>query len=374
MPINNNNSDNIDLEINNRFFEDLENNIGYDHFDSFNQVYYFQSNKRNFTQRIKFGSIEFECAINRDFLRSRYLRSLGFADYGNSCCEMDYNNSHTNSQGKYKIQSKRDGSISDDEDYFYVKLKNEDRVKLLDRFPNHFCRELVISKVRFNELMRIAKSFYEKGELMVDHKVNDNALTSAHVHFCFNNKDTLKRIHSPNFYRMYLDSLDYTSCVLGLNKTHNYYRRANGYNSFCNRGFNIEAQLRQISHNSSVRFNQLNYCENVLTDYGRNNAVKLTTLENRQFMPFRDMENTLTALRIYHNTINNFLRFYENVSTYDLLNKDLYYRMDNKAHKFKNLIVPRNYNANGNYDLTDKVRQNTELQNISLIELRDRYT
>jgi len=359
------------LEIDNEdsWISILKENYGYDHFKSFSEIYYNQTENQSLSQDIKFGSIEFECAINSNFLVSRECRSLGYADFNGCTSSFDGSLSYPNSQGKYKIQKKGDCTCDNScENNFYVKLQNEEKQLLRSRKPDHEITELIISKVRFNELMKITKLFYEKGDLMVDYKVNTDSITSAHVHFSFSNQEALLKIASPNFYRFYLDSLDYTSVVLKLNRLHNYYRRANGFNQWCKRSRNYENQITCNSHDNA-RYNQLNYCQNnrIYSDMG--NRVNLNTLENRQFMAFRDLENTQTALRIYHNTINKFLEFYQNVSVNDLMTKDLYLRMDNKAHRFKELIVPNA--SNSRYDLNDKVRINSDMNNISLREIRD---
>ena len=105
--------------------------------------------------------------------------------------------------------------------------------------------------------------FYKNGDLMVDYKPNSQSITSAHVHFSFSNNLALSKIASPNFYRFYLDSLDYTSIVLQLNTKHNFYKRANGFNDWCRRARNYDRQIGLTTH-EDPRYHQLNYCQNFI--------------------------------------------------------------------------------------------------------------
>ena len=150
---------------------------------------------------------------------------------------------------------------------------------------------------------------------------------------------------------------------LKLPRLHNAYFRFNGFNSWAKRGNNLIAHRRDLSGDEADRYFDIHDCWNVKMNHGQ--GKKLKTVENRSFTIFREMDKTLEAIRMYHNGINKFLSFYRNVSAQTMEIKDLYLRMDNKAHRFKELIIPKNHFSTMNNDLT---RIDT---NISLSEIRD---
>ena len=63
------------------------------------------------------------------------------------------------------------------------------------------------------------------------------------------------------------------------------------------------------------------------------------------------------------------LQFYQNVSVYDMEHKDLYLRVDNKAHLNRELIIPKNVETQYLDMNHDTLRTNQ-----SMIELRDQFS
>lgn len=335
------------------------------HFKSFSEVFYDQSENRSVRDCIKELSVEYEVAFNLEALMSdRKIREFGFAQYS-SANETNDRIMRTNSNNQnYNLKLKQDCTANSECLRRYViKHENEEKRSLSSKYPNHFIGELVASKIRFNKLMKLTKLIYDIGELQVDYKPNQTAngyaISSSHVHTSFTNTNALRKITSINGYRFFLDLSDFISCALKLPKLHNWNFRQNGHNNYCQRGYNVKNQVE--SHgSSSYRYYNMNSCLTTRMNHGSGKLLK--TLENRAFCPFRDLDKTQEALRHYHNGLNKFLSFYRNIPVEIMENTDLYLRMDNKAHRKAELIIPKNTNFQN-----DTIRSS----NLSLKEIRD---
>ena len=374
MPISINNNDSFEHENDSWLkIQELEK-----HLKSFTEIYYNQCENQSVRDKTTFFSLENEAVYNRENIQnSSLIKKFGYAQYESYNeyeNEIVFKNSFDNET--FHLRDKTDSTCNNMRNYIIKEKDQAVKCRVLEKYPDYSIGELVVSKLRFNQLVELEKLLYNKdiGNIQIDYKPNQTAsdmvLTSAHLHASFSNTESRKKIASRNGYRFFLDLCDFITINLQLPYYHNAYYRFNGFNSWCYRGFNTLNQ-REISLNShgvgtgSQRYYNMNDCSFVRMNHG--NGKLLKTIENRAFTIYRDLDKTLEALRMYKNGLNKFLKFYEDISADQMIHDDFYLRIDNKAHRFKTLINPKN--SLNEMDLTqDKLRENN---GISLSEIRD---
>jgi len=380
MPISINNPDSFDNDNDKSWLKlpHVEN-----HLKSFSEVYFSQCENQSLKSKIMFMSIENECMYNQEaLLNDPFIKNVGMAVYSGANERISDIIKQSSFNNKYALKAKYDCSCSTSHKSKYrIKLENwnESKPILSTEYANHEINELVISKQRYKKLLEIEDRLYDIGELMIDYKPKQiaferstYAINSAHMHISTNNEESNLKLTSRNGIRFIIDLQDYIIAELGLWRNHNMCFRFSGKNDWCKYGDNTYT-ARSVSKRNSTHYDRyfgLNDSYHVRMNHGTS-TKKLKTLENRAFAMCRDKEMTHKAIRFYHNGINKFLAFYKDISAYEMLENDLYLRIDNKVLKGSELITPyETRGENGEYLTQDKIRENN---GISLREIRDQY-
>ena len=372
----NNNS----VDFNGRNSEDIGNGwitekFAQDHLKSYFEILYCESLARSRKDKVKFVSFENECGYNLQAgLDSSVLRKYGLAHFrGANETIDDIRQSNFINEDNIHIKSKYDCTCSSEHlDHYMVKDIDQEAQPISRKYPTHQLGELVVSKLPWNEAIKCQELIFDIMDIKVDYKPQlRNNYTSCHCHFSYNSASSSRKICSKNGHRFFQDVKDRITIELELGRKSNMSNRFNGFNlsgsrNWCERGFNCPTQRLARSPNGDRYFDQ-NDSYNVGINHG--NGKKLTTTEFRAMTIFRSKKLTLEALRMLHTSINKFLQFYQNVSVYDMEHKDLYLRVDNKAHLNRELIIPKNVETQYLDMNHDTLRTNQ-----SMIELRDQFS
>ena len=133
------------------------------HFKSFSEIFYDNCENQSVRDRIAFMSLENEGVYNREALQSdRNIRKFGYAQY-QYANELDDHILHTNSiDSNYHLKDKTDGTCGDSQWLSYmIKNKNEDKIRASIKYPNYSIGELVVSKLRFKQAMKLEELIYK---------------------------------------------------------------------------------------------------------------------------------------------------------------------------------------------------------------------
>lgn len=131
----------------------------------------------------------------------------------------------------------------------------------------------------------------------INYPDHSNRTCGMHVHVSFNNKLTYMKMMEKTFYDdWFLPSMKTWGVENLTDPDHEFWKRLNGENHYCKKRFNPKHQCRSTDHYNDARYTQLNYC-----------YARYKTMECRMFPIFGDKRTAISAVKCFHDTINNYI-------------------------------------------------------------------
>lgn len=161
------------------------------------------------------------------------------------------------------------------------------------------CSEANCEKYHYvGECVSLPLDYLELAKAWLDRTYpnKSNKTCGMHIHLSFVDKLSYMRLMSKNFYNYFLTRANKWGIEKNINEGTIFWERLTGQNTFCNKKFMPEKQIKMKSKSDGERYTHLNFC-----------YAQHKTLECRLFPTFQNKELSLSALELYMDIVETFL-------------------------------------------------------------------